>query len=166
MKFDLRVVWAAKLLYPSPLKGPATRPKEIREISSHPLDIRSRTPYNPLMTTTPADNPCNCRACGTIIFPSVTDMCEDCEADMNRYYDDREEPFDGRVGVGEDAGDCRASDADWDDRGDAQAEAMSEEYEYTDAEAAEAEARADANADAPYYEEDEGYLDYGDGPDW
>ena len=92
------------------------------------------------MLTTPADNPCPCRACGTLILASVTDMCEDCEADMNAYYDDR---------------------------GDAQAEAMSEEYEYTEAEAAEAEARADANADAPYYEADEGEdWDYGHGPEW
>ena len=92
------------------------------------------------MTTTPADYPCQCRACGVMILESVTDMCPDCEDDMNAYYDDR---------------------------GDAQAEAQSEEYEYTDAEAAEAEARADANADAPYYEDDDGEAwDYGDGPDW
>lgn len=92
------------------------------------------------MTTTPADHPCNCRACGALILASVTDMCEDCEADMNHYYDDR---------------------------GDAQAEAMSEEYEYTEAEAAAAEALADANADAPDYGDDEGEAwDYGHGPEW
>lgn len=39
------------------------------------------------MTTTPADNPCNCRACGAVILNEVTSMCEDCEADMNAYYD-------------------------------------------------------------------------------
>ncbi len=43
------------------------------------------------MTTTPADHPCNCRACGALILDTVTDMCEDCEADMNAYYDGRDE---------------------------------------------------------------------------
>jgi len=36
---------------------------------------------------TPADNPCTCRACGALILNEVTSMCEDCEADMNAYYD-------------------------------------------------------------------------------
>lgn len=41
------------------------------------------------MTITPADNPCNCRACGALIFNEVTSMCEDCEADMNAHYDEQ-----------------------------------------------------------------------------
>lgn len=48
------------------------------------------------MTTTPADNPCNCRACGAIILANVTDLCEDCEADINAYYDERPEHICGR----------------------------------------------------------------------
>jgi len=91
------------------------------------------------MTTTPADFPCQCRACGVLVLESITDLCPDCEDDINGYYDDR---------------------------ADAQAEAQSEEYDYTDEEAALAEARADENADAPYYEPDEAYDDYGSGPDW
>ena len=43
------------------------------------------------MTITPADNPCNCRACGALILNEVSSMCEDCEADMNAYYDERED---------------------------------------------------------------------------
>jgi predicted amidophosphoribosyltransferase len=43
------------------------------------------------MTITPADNPCNCRACGALILNEVSSMCEDCEADMNGYYDERED---------------------------------------------------------------------------
>lgn len=40
--------------------------------------------------TNPADNPCTCRACGALILNEVTSMCEDCEADMNAYYDERD----------------------------------------------------------------------------
>jgi predicted amidophosphoribosyltransferase len=43
------------------------------------------------MTITPADNPCNCRACGALILNEVSSLCEDCEADMNAYYDERED---------------------------------------------------------------------------
>lgn len=43
------------------------------------------------MTTTPADNPCTCRACGVLILANVTDMCEDCQTDMNRHYDEQAE---------------------------------------------------------------------------
>ena len=42
------------------------------------------------MNTTPADNPCTCRACGVLILANVTDLCEDCEADINAYYDERD----------------------------------------------------------------------------
>lgn len=42
------------------------------------------------MSTTPADNPCTCRACGVTILEDVADICPDCEADMNGYYDDRD----------------------------------------------------------------------------
>ena len=41
--------------------------------------------------TNPADNPCQCRACGAYVFEFVADMCPDCEADMDRYYGEREE---------------------------------------------------------------------------
>jgi hypothetical protein len=41
------------------------------------------------MTITPADNPNNCRACGALILNEVTSMCEDCETEMNAYYDER-----------------------------------------------------------------------------
>jgi len=36
--------------------------------------------------TTPSDYPCNCRSCGTIISPSVTDMCEECKIAAERNY--------------------------------------------------------------------------------
>jgi hypothetical protein len=36
--------------------------------------------------TTSSDYPCNCRSCGTIISPSVTDMCEECEIAVERNY--------------------------------------------------------------------------------
>ena len=42
------------------------------------------------MTITPADNPCNCRACGALILSEVADLCPDCEADMDGYYAERE----------------------------------------------------------------------------
>ena len=48
------------------------------------------------MTTTPADNPCTCRACGVLILANVTDLCEDCEADINAYYVERPEHICGR----------------------------------------------------------------------
>jgi hypothetical protein len=41
--------------------------------------------------TNPADNPCNCRACGALILNEVTSMCENCQDDMNAYYDERED---------------------------------------------------------------------------
>ena len=36
--------------------------------------------------------------------------------EAGRVWDPKPEPFDGRVRVGEDPGDCQASDADWDRR--------------------------------------------------
>lgn len=98
------------------------------------------------MTTTPADNPCTCRACGVLILANVTDLCEDCEADINAYYDERPEHICGR-------------DCDYDpDRGcpeEAEGpedgpELYEEELPYTDEHIGDAE--------APYYEDDNDWL--------
>ena len=51
--------------------------------------------------TTSSDYPCNCRSCGTIISPSVTDMCEECEIAVERnykkFYTPMTDPTDKRI---------------------------------------------------------------------
>ncbi len=42
------------------------------------------------MSTTPADQPCQCRACGIYILESYEELCPDCESEMHDYYAERE----------------------------------------------------------------------------